>query len=267
MINPSAYYTVQGWMVSELGLKGNALAVYAIIYGFSQDGASEYAGSSRYLCEWLGCSKRTILTVLADLTEQGHLEKKTLIKNGITFCNYVAVRKGQETMQEGGEIISPVVKNLHQGGEKISPGVVKNLHQGGENSSPHITRDNNRYISKEIKKEEPAAPSPSSDGEEKPVKHKYGEYNNVLLTDKELAKLKAEYPTDWEIRIERLSEYIASKGAKYKSHYATIRAWANRDKKQAATVARGKHQAVGPNGIAINPNKTDLDAYFLEAAT
>ena len=262
MINPNAYYTVQGWMISELGLKGNALAVYAIIYGFSQDGASEYAGSSRYLCEWLGCSKKTALTALAELTEKGYLKKETTVKNGITFCNYVAVRPEQE----GGVKITPVEKNLHQGGVKITPGVEKNLHQGGVKITPHITRDNTRYINKEINIEEPAAPAPSGDGEEKTVKHKYGEYKNVLLTDKELEKLKAEYPSDWELRIERLSEYIASKGAKYKSHYATIRSWANRDKKQPDTAARGKRQAVGPNGIAINPNKTDLDAFFVEAA-
>ena len=62
----------------------------------------------------------------------------------------------------------------------------------------------------------------------KPVKHKHGEYDNVLLTDAELDKLKAEYP-DWQERIDRLSAYIASKGAKYKSHYATIRNWARKD--------------------------------------
>ena len=64
----------------------------------------------------------------------------------------------------------------------------------------------------------------------KPSKHKYGEYQNVLLTDEELDKLKAEYP-DWEDRIERLSSYVASTGKKYKSHYATIRNWARKDTK------------------------------------
>ena len=62
----------------------------------------------------------------------------------------------------------------------------------------------------------------------KPVKHKHGEYKNVLLTDAELNKLKAEYP-DWEERIERLSSYVASTGKSYKSHYATIRNWARKD--------------------------------------
>ena len=64
--------------------------------------------------------------------------------------------------------------------------------------------------------------------DKKPVKHKYGEYKNVFLTDEEIEKLKADYP-DYETKIENLSNYIASKGAKYKSHYATIRNWARRD--------------------------------------
>lgn len=65
----------------------------------------------------------------------------------------------------------------------------------------------------------------------KKVKHKYGEYKNVLLTDEEYQKLEDEYP-DLPERIERLSEYVESTGKSYKSHYATIRAWARKDKKQ-----------------------------------
>jgi hypothetical protein len=63
----------------------------------------------------------------------------------------------------------------------------------------------------------------------KDTKHKHGEYKNVLLSDDDLEKLKAEFP-DWAERIERLSEYIESKGASYKNHLATIRAWARKDK-------------------------------------
>lgn len=71
---------------------------------------------------------------------------------------------------------------------------------------------------------EPEPPAPKK----KPVKHKYGEYKNVLLTDEEMEKLKAEYP-DLSDRIERLSSYVASTGKSYKSHYATIRNWARKD--------------------------------------
>lgn len=65
----------------------------------------------------------------------------------------------------------------------------------------------------------------------KPVRHKYGEYNNVLLTDEDMEKLKAEFP-DWQERIERLSAYIAQSGKTYKNHLATIRNWARKDKEQ-----------------------------------
>lgn len=84
-------------------------------------------------------------------------------------------------------------------------------------------------IDRDTKKESTgaAAPSPSP---KKPARHRYGAYANVLLTDEEHAKLEAEFPSDLEERIQRLSEYIESKGAKYKSHLATIRAWARRDR-------------------------------------
>lgn len=73
-----------------------------------------------------------------------------------------------------------------------------------------------------------------------PFRHKYGEYNNVLLSDEELEKLKTEFPHDWQNRIERLSEYIASKGDKYKSHLATIRSWSRKEQNTIADNNAGK---------------------------
>ncbi len=63
----------------------------------------------------------------------------------------------------------------------------------------------------------------------KAIRHKYGEYQNVLLTDEDYAKLKAEFPTEYEALIERLSAYMASTGRAYKNHLATMRNWARRD--------------------------------------
>ena len=77
--------------------------------------------------------------------------------------------------------------------------------------------------------DESETPTPK---ETKPVKHKYGEYKNVLLTDDELQKLKSEY-SDYDDRIENLSYYLASTGKVYKSHYATIRNWARKEGKQS----------------------------------
>ena len=61
-------------------------------------------------------------------------------------------------------------------------------------------------------------------------KEKYGQFKNVLLTAEEYEKLKQKY-SDYQDKIENLSNYIESKGAKYKSHYATILNWARKDDK------------------------------------
>lgn len=72
----------------------------------------------------------------------------------------------------------------------------------------------------------------------KSVRHKYGEYKNVLLTDEELDKLKTEF-SDYEQRIERLSSYMASTGKSYKNHLATIRNWAKKDAEKQPQITKG----------------------------
>lgn len=117
--------------------------------------------------------------------------------------------------------------------------------QGNDECNVTVTQSNATEEDIDIDKEKEkeyrdmgaSAPNPSpSHKPKKPVKHKYGEYANVLLTDDELEKLKEAF-SDWEERIERLSGYIASTGKAYKSHYATIRNWARKDA-QAQPVTR-----------------------------
>lgn len=64
--------------------------------------------------------------------------------------------------------------------------------------------------------------------EKESIKEKYGEFKNVLLTDEEYHKLEESNLLPY---IEKLSSYIASKGKKYKNHYATILNWNRTDKK------------------------------------
>ena len=64
-----------------------------------------------------------------------------------------------------------------------------------------------------------AAPTPEAET----TKHKYGEYNNVLLTAVEHEKLTA--MENGDRAIEFLSGYIKMKGYKAKSHYLAIIKW------------------------------------------
>ena len=43
------YVTVMDWMWDDLGLSGNDILCYALIYGFSQDGKSEFKGTASYV--------------------------------------------------------------------------------------------------------------------------------------------------------------------------------------------------------------------------
>ena len=76
------------------------------------------------------------------------------------------------------------------------------------------------------------------------LSHTYGHYQNVFLTDEELADLQASFPAVWEQYIEKLSEYMASTGKRYQSHAATIRRWAGEDAKKAVTPSRNRDYSV-----------------------
>lgn len=93
-------------------------------------------------------------------------------------------------------------------------------------------------------------------------RHKFGEYSNVLLTDSDVQKLQAEFPTDWEERIERLSSYMASTGKSYKNHLATIRNWARRDrssKKVSRETSSGFDKKIGADYYYQSSGDEELD--------
>ena len=53
-------------MINDLKLKGNELLVYSCIYGFSQVKNQWFTGSIKYLTEWTGVSRTTIISILKD---------------------------------------------------------------------------------------------------------------------------------------------------------------------------------------------------------
>ncbi|HFN1725430.1 replisome organizer [Enterococcus faecium] len=81
--------------------------------------------------------------------------------------------------------------------------------------------------------------TPSKKSKAKPIRHKYGEYKNVLLSDEQMEKLKTEFPNDYQERIERLSEYCESSGKTYKNYLATIRSWARKEKNESKSASSG----------------------------
>ena len=136
MINDGNYITIQGWMRTELNLSGNELIVYAIIYGFSQNKQGEFTGSAQYLADWVGCTRRTVMTILNKLVENNFISKTEIILNNNEKRVSYQAERGCEKTSQG-------VKNFHRGCEKISQGGVKNFHRGCEKISHNININNN----------------------------------------------------------------------------------------------------------------------------
>ena len=94
------------------------------------------------------------------------------------------------------------------------------LEGGGENNdyitnNYNINNNNNKTSKKKTTKE---------------PRHKYGEFKNVLLSDKDLEKLKAEYGEELvEKYIKKMDEWIELNGRHYKNYYLALRQWMNKE--------------------------------------
>lgn len=74
-VKDNNFITIQGWMRTKLNLKGNELLIYALIYGFSQDGNAKFNGSRKYIADWCGCSLDTVDRSLGSLVGKGLIAK------------------------------------------------------------------------------------------------------------------------------------------------------------------------------------------------
>ena len=134
MIKNENFITIQGWMLNELGLKGNSLIIYATIYGFSQTNDCEFTGSANYLAEWCGCSRQTVMTTLNKLVADDLIIKREEFRNNVKFCSYAVNLTG--------------CKNSLQGDvKKFDRGMSKNLTGGCQNSLHNNIDKNNSNIS------------------------------------------------------------------------------------------------------------------------
>jgi len=144
------YFVVQGWMINKLKLSGNELNIFAIIYGFSQDGVSCFDGSAQYLADFCGSSRVSALNILAKLTEKGFIQKTEKYIGKLKLCSYKTTT-GIETLP---------VKNLNDGSKETLLGSKETIPVGSKETLP-----NNKYITNNINNNISNSASPSGDDE------------------------------------------------------------------------------------------------------
>lgn len=166
----------------------------------SHEGALRFSQEIPYNDEMLSTITNTNIDIVRSAIKiLGQLKMIEILDDGTLYMHQVAKMLGSET--GGARRLREYRKNT----PKLPTGT----------NVPNCNLDIDIEIEKEI---------------EKDIRHKYGEYKNVLLTDEQFEKLKTDYPFDWQERIEKVSLYCQSTGKKYKDYLATIRNWANKDK-------------------------------------
>ena len=122
------------------------------------------------------------------------------------------------------------------------------------NTEIEIEKELDKEIDKDKRlKDMSVADAPTTSPSPKPkkvnqIKHKHGEYDNVLLTDKEYQTLKAELGDDLNYWIEKVSGYMAGNGNKnhYKNFLAVIRNWSKNGKDNARQQYQYKNSRPSP---------------------
>lgn len=87
-IDDSRFYTVFYWMTKYLKLKGAELIVFAIVFGYSQDKASEFYGSLGYMEELGNLSRPTVVAALDSLEKKGYVKRREFLIGKIKRVAY-----------------------------------------------------------------------------------------------------------------------------------------------------------------------------------
>lgn len=126
------YITIQGFMIVDLGLSGNELIMYALIYGFSQNGEAHFHGSLNYITTAVNVTKANAKKILDRLVEKGLIKKRDVVIGGVKYCDY------KVTPVEG------CYQNDNKGGIVSAEGRYSFDNGGGIVSIPNNNIDNNK---------------------------------------------------------------------------------------------------------------------------
>lgn len=185
------YLIIPEWML-DLGLTTAERDAYALVWGFCQDGESDFHGSAAYVARWCGVRREAAVRILQQLVDKGLLVKT--VSPGYP-AHYTT---------QGCAILEDVRKS-HTGCDNIAQGGCDNI------AHNNIVPDNIEIIK-----------TPTSPRTRELIA--YGE--KVRMTAEEHAKLVAEYgEEDTAALCEILDDHICAKGVTYKSHYRAIKKW------------------------------------------
>lgn len=177
-------------------LPPNAKLLYGEITSLCNEKGYCWA-TNQYFADLYHCSVSAVKKWISALVKKGYISLELIYKEG---TKQVLQRK---------LYINPSVNFYTTPYKNVYDPSIKN------NTSPSIEMytDNNKVINNKI------------NTKLKVCKHKYGEYQHVLLTDKEHTHLLDLYGDSLDEHIKILDEYIETSGKKYKNHSLVLQKW------------------------------------------
>lgn len=192
--------------------------------------------------------RRPVNTVRMALSAFERFGMIDIINDTVTIPNW-GKHQSLDRIESRNEYMRNYMKEYRENQKLLANDGVNSKVNGKVNSKSNVNAlDKIREDKKEKRKEE----------DSKTVRHKYGEYKNVLLSDEQYEKLVKEFPDDYQERIERLSEWMASTGTARKDHLATIRSWARREKDDV----KGKNNGINRKRIESEKYEEDIPGVY-----
>jgi hypothetical protein len=195
------------------------------------------------LAEELGLSMQEIRTAKRNIQSTGEITSQSTSKLTIitvlNWAKYQASDNDESTSESTSDI-----DEIQQTSNKQTT-TTKNI-------------KNERIQEEEIKEDKTQAPQAVASSEKK-VKHRFGSFKNVLLTDDENERLHKDYENADEL-IEYLSNHIEMKGYKAKSHNLAIRKWVPLAVKEEAL----RQQRINGGSAFNKPSKPDIEVPWMD---
>ena len=179
-------------------LPPNAKLLYGEITSLCNEKGYCWA-TNQYFADLYKVSKITVSRWISTLNKKGYISVETLYKEG--------------TKEIIGRHLYIVNTPINKNDNRYIQNDLEGINEIVNTPINKNVKDNNKVINTKI------------NNKLKVSKHKYGEYQHVLLTDKEHTHLLDLYGDSLDEHIKILDEYIETSGKKYKNHSLVIQKW------------------------------------------
>ena len=269
------FFRIEGWMRTELNLKGNELMAYALIYSFQTAYDKPFDGSQAYIAEWLGIKRGSVNRVVQSLEDKGILRAIPTRRGFVTFCSYDVLLDGSiaENINSTSHkmLQSPVTKCDSDQSQNVTVTSHNLLHK------TDIETDTlNRYMKERGDATEFApslAPSNSVENSDEISDSKPKAKPRAKAKQKRFKKPTADEIRDYcktkdlDIDVDYFVDYYESNGwmtgkTHMKDWQATVRNWARREKQFNKPKWKGTNY--GSNSYGNNGTNSTQDDYVSE---